>query len=71
MLSTMPAPKKKAGGKKPANPNNVFLRVDDVTASALGSYIAKQEVPPERTTVIITALRHFLAERGFLPKPKN
>ena len=68
MLATMPPKKKPA--KKPANPNNVFLRVDDETANALAAYIEKQEVPPERTTVIVTALRHFLAERGYLSKPK-
>ncbi len=35
-------------------------------AEAVKSFVAAQEVPPALTTVVQTALRNYLTERGFL-----
>lgn len=67
--ATMPPPKKKPASKRQPNPNVIFLTLDDETAQALVAYIDAQEVPPERTTVALTALRQFLAAKGFLKLP--
>jgi metal-responsive CopG/Arc/MetJ family transcriptional regulator len=40
-------------------------------AEALESYVAAQEVPPALTSVVQTALRHYLTERGFLKTRRN
>ena len=38
----------------------------DDLADAVESYMESQEAPPAVTTVVQTALRHYLTERGFL-----
>jgi hypothetical protein len=40
-------------------------------AKAVESYVAAQEVPPALTSVVQTALRHYLTERGFLRTSRN
>ncbi len=35
-------------------------------AAAVDGYVQAQETPPAFTAVVQTALRHFLAERGYL-----
>jgi hypothetical protein len=72
LTATMPS-KKKSGkrSKRPPNPNAIFLTLDDETAAALVAFIDDQKVPPERTAVVLHALRRFLAAEGFLkPAPK-
>jgi hypothetical protein len=73
MLGTMPPKKRKPDrvGRAPKNPGMLLLRLDEDTVAALTAYLASLEVPPERTAVGLAALRKFLAERGFPPKPKN
>lgn len=67
MLETMPPPKKKPNQpKRVPNPNAVFVRLDDETGAALAKFVAAQKVPPERTAVIVIALRQFLAAEGYL-----
>lgn len=73
MLATMPPPRKKAAGKRPKkqpNPNAVFLTLDDETAAALVAFLGAQKIAPERTAVIVHALRAFLVSEGFLKAPK-
>lgn len=67
MIETMPAPKKKPRRKRPYA---TVLRLDDTTADAFDAYIASLEVAPVRNSVIVAALRRFLAEHGFWP-PKS
>jgi hypothetical protein len=38
----------------------------DDLAKAMEKYLASQEAPPSLTTVVQTALRQYLGERGFL-----
>ena len=40
-------------------------------AKAVESYVAAQEVRPALTSVVQTALRHYLTERGFLRTRRN
>lgn len=73
MLATMPPPKKKPGSrpKKQPNPKAMFLTLDDATAAALVAFLGAQKVAPERTAVVVHALRAFLTSEGFLkPAPK-
>lgn len=67
MLATMP-PRKKKARPRPGVP--LFVRLDEDTAAALDSFIKAQEFKPEKTAVVVSALRHFLADRGYLPKSK-
>lgn len=70
MTETMPPPKKNKSGRK--RPYHTVLRLDDPTADAFDAYIASLEVAPVRNSVLVAALRRFLAERGFWPlKPKS
>lgn len=39
----------------------------DDLQQALENYCRDQEAPPQLTTVVQTALRHYLAARGYLP----
>lgn len=43
----------------------------DDLAEAMESYMESQEAPPALTTVVQTALRHYLTERGFLSRHRN
>jgi len=42
------------------------IRIPDDLAEAVDAYVEAQEVPPRLATVIQTALREYLRERGFL-----
>ncbi len=68
MLDLMPN-KKQGSGRKLKNPEQVLIRMDPETQTALEAYIAAQTVPPERPAVALTALRRFLSEQGFLKAP--
>jgi len=43
----------------------------DDLAEAMESYMQSQEAPPALTTVVQTAVRHYLTERGFLRRRRN
>jgi len=42
----------------------------DDLAEAVDNYLRAQETPPALTTVVQTALREYLRERGFLRMPR-
>ena len=42
------------------------MTLPDDLAQALDEYVQAQEAPPALTTVVQTALREYLRERGFL-----
>ncbi len=42
------------------------IRIPDDLAEAIDVYIEAQEAPPTLATVMETALREYLRERGFL-----
>jgi len=42
------------------------MTLPDDLAKALDEYVQAQEAPPALTTVVQTALREYLRERGFL-----
>ncbi len=42
------------------------MTLPDDLAQAVDNYLQAQEVPPALTTVMQTALREYLGERGFL-----
>lgn len=44
------------------------MTLPDDLAEAVETYQQSQEAPPSLTTVVQTALRHYLGERGFLRK---
>ena len=58
-----PAPNPAKGGKPPV----LYIRPTHAHEAALQAYIAAQDTPPERTTVAVRALEHFLEARGFWP----
>jgi hypothetical protein len=68
MLDTMPA--KRNRPKELKNPEMVFVRMDDGTRAAFEKFVSDQPVTPERPAVVLTALRLFLQQHGYLPKPK-
>ncbi len=65
------APPRKGSSKKLKNPEQVLVRMDPETQTALEKYIASQVVPPERPAVVLIALRRFLVEQGCLAPPKS
>jgi hypothetical protein len=70
MISVMSKKPKQPAAPQAKPPTPVYLRIDDETDAALASFIRSQPVPPERTTVTLTALRKFLQEQGHYPPPK-
>jgi hypothetical protein len=64
----MPKPKKDKN--EPEQPHTMLLRLDRATWAALAAYLASHDVPPKRNPVVVSALRRFLADRGFWP-PKS
>ena len=64
MLAVMPPQKR----KELKNPDLVFVRMDNETRLAFEKFIASQPVTPERPAVVLTALRAFLVQHGYLPK---
>lgn len=67
MLATM---KKKTGKPAAKSRGKVFnVRLGDDLEAAVTKYIELQEVQPDKTSVILTALRKFLAEKGLWPPP--
>lgn len=67
MMPDMSAPKK----KKPDAPKgrgSVFnLRLGPEREAVLNRYIAMQDVPPEKTAVLLRAFEKFMAEKGLWP----
>jgi hypothetical protein len=51
--------------------SNVMLRFTDDLMESSEAYLNAQIVRPKRNTLILTALRAFLAERGYPPRPKS
>jgi hypothetical protein len=47
------------------------IRLGEDLETAVANYIALQEVPPDKTGVILTALRKFLAEKGLYPPTRG
>jgi hypothetical protein len=70
MNALMEPKKPKGSGKKLKNPEQVMIRMDAETQSALEKFIAAQKVPPDRPAVALIALRLFLQAEGFLKPPK-
>lgn len=65
----MSTPKKKKDAAPVAKSRGTTfsLRLGPDREAALARFIESQEVPPEKTAVILRALDKFLAEKGLLP----
>ena len=63
---------KKAEADQPARKRDtVFISLDSETGAALAAFISDQPVEPDRAAVGLKALRLFLKEQGYLPRPKS
>ena len=69
MLAAMKKKTEKPAAKSRGKVFNV--RLGDALEKAVVTYIESQEVPPDKTAVILTALRKFLAEKGLWPPTKD
>jgi hypothetical protein len=47
------------------------ITVPDDLMEALDAYLASLDAPPALTTVVQSALRAYLSERGYLTKPRG
>jgi hypothetical protein len=65
VMSERKKPSPKSKGRGPV----VFLTLDPDTETGLTSFIAAQDVAPDRAAVALKALREFLRSRGHYPPP--
>ena len=70
MIASMGKQKPQKPDPDPGKPPPLFVRIDRPLHEAIQAFIAAQEVPPDRTAVVVTALQQFLARHGLWPAAK-
>ncbi len=73
MLSGMA--KSKKNPPEPTTPkgrSQVYnVRLGHDLDASIAAYLASQEVPPDKSAVIVAAVRDFMKARGFYPPPEQ
>ena len=70
MIASMGKKKPEKSSREAAKPPPLFVRIDWPLHDAVQAFIESQPAPPDRTAVVVAALREFLAKHGHWP-PKG